>query len=160
MAYQKVAKKKWETPDLIAARSEAVRLHTTLKYSTVEIEKAVMCHVEWEEFNTPLLQKYGVELSICPIAGQGSSCWSSMAVFSFPKEAPRIQTTLDEKESKVSEYRKTCQTVWLLIIADRNFFSSAFSFEPNLLRITFQSSFDRVFLLDEPQNSIYEFKRE
>jgi transposase len=41
MAYQKVAKKKWETPDLIAARSEAVRLHTTLKYSTGEIAKAV-----------------------------------------------------------------------------------------------------------------------
>jgi len=119
-----------------------------------------MCHVEWKEFNTPLLQKYGVELSIYPTVGQGPSCWSSMAVFNFPKEAMRIQSALDEKESKVSEYRKTCQTVWLLIVADRNFFSSTFSFEPNLLQMTFQSSFDRVFLLDEPQNSIYEFKTE
>lgn len=43
MAHQKVFKKKmpWETPELIAARSEAVRLHTTLKYSTGEIGKAL-----------------------------------------------------------------------------------------------------------------------
>jgi hypothetical protein len=119
--------------------------------------RAGICHVTWREFDAPV-QKYGVELTICPIAGQGSSCWSSMACFNFPREATRIQTALDEKESKVSEYRKTCQTVWLLIIADRNFFSAEFSFEPNLLQMKFNSSFDRVFLLDEPQNSIYEFK--
>ena len=35
MIHQK--KKYWETPELIAARSEAVRLHTGLKYTTVEI---------------------------------------------------------------------------------------------------------------------------
>jgi hypothetical protein len=35
MIYQK--KKYWETPELIATRSEAVRLHTVLKYTTVEI---------------------------------------------------------------------------------------------------------------------------
>jgi hypothetical protein len=39
MAYQKVVKKKkyWETPELIAAKAEAVRLHKSLKLSTVEI---------------------------------------------------------------------------------------------------------------------------
>jgi hypothetical protein len=43
MAYQKVIKKKkyWETPELIAARSESVRLHTELKYSVAEIAKGV-----------------------------------------------------------------------------------------------------------------------
>jgi transposase-like protein len=35
MTYQK--KKYWETPELITARSAAVRLHTTLKYTTVKI---------------------------------------------------------------------------------------------------------------------------
>jgi hypothetical protein len=117
-------------------------------------------HVDWGEFNSPLVRKYGVELSIYPIAGQGRSCWSSMACFNFPREASRIQTALDEKESKVSGYRKTCQSVWLLVIADRNVFSSTFSFDPKLLQMTFQSSFDRVFLIDEPQNTIYEFKTE
>jgi len=116
-----------------------------------------ICRATWKEFSAPV-QKYGVELSIAPIAGEGSSCWSSMACFLFPREAFRIQAALDEKEAKVSEYRKTCQAMWLLITADRNYSSSTFSFEPNLLQMTFQSSFDRVFLLDEPQNSVYEFK--
>jgi len=43
MAHQKVFKRKkpWKTPELIAARSEAVRLHTSLKYSLGEIGKAL-----------------------------------------------------------------------------------------------------------------------
>lgn len=126
-------------------------------------EKTLMslkiCQVTWKEFDAPI-QKYGVELTIIPLAGEGSSCWSSMACFLFPEEVSRIQTALDEKESKVFEYRKTCRSVWLLITADRNFFSSTFSFAPNLLQMKFQSSFDRVFLIDEPQNSVYEFKTE
>lgn len=118
------------------------------------------CFVGWEQFDDPLPQKYGVEVNIYPIGEQAPSCWSSVACFSFPKEALRIQTTLDEKESKIAGYRQFCQKLWLLIIADRAFFSSQFSPHPNLSQMTFHSSFDRVFLLDEPQNSIYEFKTE
>jgi len=119
-----------------------------------------MHRINWKWFDNSLLKKYINTISIFLIDDQGQSCWSSMACFCFPKEAPRIQAALDEKESKVSEYRKTCQTVWLLIIADRAFFSSQFSPESNLSQTTFHSSFDRVFLLDEPQNSVYEFKTE
>ena len=41
MAYQKVVKKNkpWETPELIAARSESVRMHTLLKYPAIKIAK-------------------------------------------------------------------------------------------------------------------------
>jgi hypothetical protein len=39
MAYQKVQKKAWETPELIAARAEAIRMHTVLKYSANDIAK-------------------------------------------------------------------------------------------------------------------------
>jgi hypothetical protein len=117
-----------------------------------------VCRAESDEFNEPLIKKYGIELSIFHIPGEGVSCWSSMVCFGFPSEAGRIQAALDEKESKVAEYRKTCRAAWLLITADRNFFSSGFSFEPKLSQITFNSSFDRAFLIDEPQNSVYEFK--
>ncbi len=43
MAYQKVGKKKryWDTRELIAARSESVRLHTESRYSVAEIAKVV-----------------------------------------------------------------------------------------------------------------------
>jgi len=45
-------------------------------------------------------------------------------------------------------------------LADSTFFSSHFSPNPNLSQMAFRSSFNRAFLLDEPQNSIYEFKTE
>src|SRR5665213_3015995 len=43
MAHQKVFKKKkpWETPELIAARTECIRLHTVMKYPAGEIAKLV-----------------------------------------------------------------------------------------------------------------------
>ena len=41
MAYKKLTKKKkpWETPELIAARSESVRMHSVLKYPAVKIAR-------------------------------------------------------------------------------------------------------------------------
>lgn len=117
-----------------------------------------MCQVSWEVVNDPLFTKYGIEISICPIEGVGKSCWSSMACFGFPSEAIRIQNVLDEKEPRVIDYRKTCEKVWLLIVASREFFSSQFTPDSSLGRMKFNSSFDRVFLLEEPQNAIHEFQ--
>jgi|ERR1035437_5574613 hypothetical protein len=114
--------------------------------------------VNWGTSNNSLLQKYGVEVNIYPIDGQVPSCWKSVVCFSFPKEATRIQVAMDEKKSKVATYRKYCQILWLLVIADKSFLSSSFSPHPNLSQTKFKASFDRVFLLEEPQNFICEFK--
>lgn len=117
-----------------------------------------ICRVSWEDINDPLFTKYGIEISMCPIQGVGNSCWSSMACFSFPPEAARIQNTLDEKESKVTEYRRACESVWLLIVANSEFFSSQFTPDSRLAQMRFTSSFDRVFLLEEPQHTFHEFQ--
>ena len=121
-------------------------------------DRLQICRVSWESLNDPLFTKYGIEISICPIEGVGNSCWSSMACFGFPPEAMRIQNVLDEKESKVTEYRKTCEEVWLLIVASRDFLSSQFTPDSRLAQMQFTSSFDRVFLLEEPQNTFHEFQ--
>jgi hypothetical protein len=117
-----------------------------------------ICRVSWEDFNDPLFTRYGIEISICPIPGVGKSCWSSMACFAFPSEAVRIQNVLDEKESKVADYRKRCAKVWLLIVASHEFFSSQFTPDARLAGMKFNSSFDRVFLLEEPQGTVREFQ--
>lgn len=117
-----------------------------------------MCQVSWKDVNDPLFTKYGIEITICPIAGVGKSNWSSMAGFVFPPEATRIQNVLDEKESKVIDYRTVCENVWLLIVATREFLSSEFTPDSRLARMQFTSSFNRVFLLEEPQNIIHEFQ--
>ncbi len=117
-----------------------------------------ICRVSWKDFNDPLFTKYGIEISICPIPGVGKSCWSSMACFVFPPEAVRIQNVLDEKESKVADYRKRCAKVWLLIVASHDFFSSQFTPDSRLAGMKFKSSFDRVFLMEEPQETVHEFQ--
>jgi hypothetical protein len=117
-----------------------------------------LCRVSWNDINDPLFTKFGIEISICPIAGVGNSCWSSIACFSFPPEAMRIQNVLDEKESKVREYRKICDEVWLLIVASSDFFSSQFTLDSRIAQMQLTSSFDRVFLLEEPENAIHEFE--
>jgi hypothetical protein len=116
------------------------------------------CRVSWEEINDPLLTKYGIDINFRSIPGVGKSCWSSVACFAFPAEATRIQTVLNEKESKVAGYRKTCAQVWLLIVANSDYFSSQFTSDSRLVQLQFDSSFGRVFLLEEPQNRIYEFQ--
>jgi hypothetical protein len=118
-------------------------------------------HIDWEEFESPLLQKFIASIGVMLIGPQeGQSCWSSKSALCPGEAAPRIQVALDEKESKVAEYRKYCQNLWLLIIADANYFTSWFSQDKKLQCATFNSSFDRVFLLDEVRNSIHEFKVE
>ena len=89
---------------------------------------------------------------------EGQSCWSSKSALCPGEAAPRIQVALNEKEKKVAEYRKYCQKIWLLIVSDAEFFSSRFFQDDKLQCATFNSSFDRVFLLDEVRNSIHEFK--
>lgn len=116
--------------------------------------------VDWGPSGDELLQKYGVQVNIYPIEGGGPSCWSSAACFCFPEEAARIQVALDAKEPKVSGYRESCRELWLLIIADKRFFSSEFSPNTSLGQIKFLTSFDRVFLLETVSNSIYEFATE
>jgi hypothetical protein len=65
---------------------------------------------------------------------------------------------LNEKESKVAKYCKTCDKVWLLIVASNEFLSSQFTPDSRLAQMQFTSSFDRVFVLEEPQNTIHEFQ--
>jgi hypothetical protein len=81
-----------------------------------------------------------------------------VACFAFPREATRIQTVLNDKESKVAGYRRTCNRVWLLIVASNDYFSSQFTSDSQLAQMEFDSSFDRVFLLEEPQKRIHEFQ--
>ena len=141
---------KQEEQQISAAIVELVRMHPFVGTR--------MHRIEWRQFHSPLLKKYIDTVSFFLIADTGRSCWSSAVGIAFPREASRIQAAIDAKEPKVSEYRKTRKKVWLLITADRNYFSSQFTAETGLDQVEFQTSFDRVFLIDEPQNLVYEFK--
>lgn len=124
-------------------------------------ENERMCRITWEQFDGPLLQKYVDNVGMFLIGEQGQSCWSSTAGSFLPEASPRIQVALDEKELKVSEYRKVCpHHLWLLIVASGEFLCSQFFPDPDLPTTKFYSSFERVFLLEEPRNKVHEIKAE
>jgi hypothetical protein len=141
---------KQEEQQISSAIAELVRMHPFIGTR--------MHRIEWRQFRSPLLKKYIDTVSFFFIAETGQSCWSSAVGLAFPREASRIQVAINAKESKVSEYRKASKKIWLLITADRNYFSSQFTAEVGLDQVEFQTSFDRVFLIDEPQNLVYEFR--
>ena len=150
----------WTISTACPARREEKQIAQTIAWHVFEniSVQLRMCRMSWKDVNDPLFTKYGIEISICPVEGVGKSCWSSMACFGFPPEATRIQNVLDEKESRVIVYRKTCDNVWLLIVASSKYFSSQFMPNSRLGQMKFNSSFDRIFLLEEPQNKIHEFQ--
>ncbi len=116
--------------------------------------------ISWERFDEPTLEKYVAEVSIYLIGDQSQSCWSSGTALWLWEAEPRVQVALDEKEPKVSDYRRFCRELWLLIVAEKLWLSSKFFPDQNFAKATFRSSFDRAFLLDEASGLVYELRIE
>ena len=117
--------------------------------------------IEWREFENPLLQKYIHRISVVWIAHQGRSCWSNCTGLSFGTldyMVESFQELISAKKDRIEEYRKTSARLWLLIVADKNLFSSDISSHDALLRNTFSSGFDRVFVLDEHRDKLLELR--
>ena len=115
-----------------------------------------MWRIGWEEFDNSTLQKLVAEISIYIIAIEGQSCWSSAASIWAWEADKRIQVALDQKESKVRQYRKFCTEIWLLVVANREWLSCRYFRDPTLAEAKFRSSFDRAFFLDEASEMVCE----
>jgi hypothetical protein len=116
--------------------------------------------LDWEQFDELVLQKYVAEVSIYLMGEIGQSSWSSAAASWLWEAKKRVQVALDEKEPKISAYRKFCRELWLLIVADKSWLSSKFFPDHDFANAIFQSSFDRAFLLDESSSKVYKVKME
>ncbi len=86
------------------------------------------------------------------------SYWSCNEAGAIGHDVIRVQTVISHKDQKVSEYRKKCRHLWLLIVADNKHLSSIFSPDEDFDSATFQTSFDRVFILDVFGNRVLEVR--
>ena len=84
------------------------------------------------------------------------SYWSCDEAGAIGGDANRVQTVLRQKDPKASVYRKKCRFLWLLIVADNKHLSSIFSPDDDFTNAIFQSSFDRVFILDVFKEQVVE----
>lgn len=151
----------WATEDCPTKREEksiAQALAQLVAARTSENRK--IWRIEWDEFKSPILQRYVQQVSICLLCERGQSCWSSAAAFWLWEAEKRVQVTLDGKEPKVREYRNFCRELWLLIVADGSWLSSSFFLDQSPAQAELNSSFDRVYVLDESNALVHEFKIE
>ena len=141
---------KWASADCPTKRDEKTLSQTIARLVAMQTSgSGKSWRITSEQFDEPTLEKYVDELSICLIGDQGQSCWSSASPFWLWEAKKRVQVALDEKEPKISAYRKFCRELWLLIVADKPWLSSKFFPDQNFAKATFHSSFDRAFLLDD-----------
>ena len=67
-----------------------------------------------------------------------------------------IERAIASKEGKYTTYRKCCVEVWLLINADISSMSTWFQFDAGVLTGSFETSFQRVFIMRHFGNVLHE----
>jgi hypothetical protein len=151
----------WASIDCPTTGEEKIISQAVLRLVTIQTSgSGRLWRIGWEQFKEPVLQKYVAEVSIYLIGDIGQSCWASSAAFWLWEAEKRVRVALDEKEPKVSAYRKFCRELWLLIVADKSWLSAKFFPDQNFAKATFHSSFDRAFLLDESSSLVHELRIE
>jgi hypothetical protein len=151
----------WATTDCPSNDEEKTIVEALVRLVMIQTSgNGRLWRIGWEQFDEPVLQKYVAEVSISLIGDTGPSCWGNSAAFWLWDVKKRVQVILNEKEPKVSTYRKFCNKVWLLIVADRSWFSSKLFPDQNFAKATFSSSFDRAFLFDEASSLVYKLRIE
>lgn len=78
------------------------------------------------------------------------SYWTNAEAGFLGSQPEELQAVITSKDSKFSEYRRACDEVWLLVVADGRHISSTFSPEEETLAHAYHSPFDRVFFFDLP----------
>jgi hypothetical protein len=126
--------------------------------SCLDWRRQQIWRVHWEEFAESTLQRYVDTISACLVGEEGNSCWSSSASIWAGEAKERLQRALNEKESKVSQYRRFCREIWLLIVANKEWLCSMYFHDAAASNDVFSSSFDRAFLLDERTAAVFELR--
>lgn len=115
-----------------------------------------------KDVNPLLNNKLPESIAHCWIeaAVHNDDLWSpSIAGFFGSLKSNLIQFSLDDKETKIPDYRSKCDKVWILVVAVGGQMSSAFDFtNSQFLEVEYISSADAVYLLDSFLGTIYELR--
>lgn len=93
------------------------------------------------------------------LPGEDRSLFTSPGAAYVPKLTKNdIERTLVQKEPKISNYRKKCDEIWLVINCDGGQLSTVFEHDDSVLLEEFYSDFDRAFLLRHVAGRVHELK--
>jgi hypothetical protein len=120
-----------ELGDLISQRLEEVpeAIHSPI---------AIEIGDDWES----LLARSIVHVDV--MRTNGSALWSAVEAGFIGTDASEIAALIEKKNDKASEYRRKCDELWLLIVADGSNISSNVDIDRHLMEHSFETVFDRV----------------
>jgi len=121
------------------------------EHGTVELQETEDNYEQWPAtLSRVSIARYDVltKTTFCPTDGGF-----------VPKLEPGlVQSVIDKKDLRCSDYRKRCEELWLLVVADGFACSSWFTVEPDIITHAFVASFDRVFLFQNFEKKVFELR--
>jgi len=126
--------------------SEVVRQNIPLNACTV-----VSVHAD--QF-TGVLRHYLCSLHLVRLNDTSESLWTSTMAGWPEVSLAEIQHLVDSKNKKVKDYRKNCNGVWLIIVADVEYMSSHVDLQPDVYTGLITTGFDEVIFWDRSQGNI------
>ena len=115
-------------------------------------------HIKAQHLGTPLLEKHLFGIDIRKLKNARKGCWKWPDAGFIGKNVDAIQGLLNSKNVKVTDYRKACKTIWLLIVASTGRVSSKLHPSDPLADVKFEAAFDRVFIYDAFNESVEELQ--
>lgn len=96
-------------------------------------------------------------ISIACTAGETYHPWFAPRAGWFPKLTPSaVQSEIADKERHLNQYRHGCDDVWLLIAAEEGVPSSWWEISPEAQAASYETGFDRVFLMADVPRQLVE----
>lgn len=96
-------------------------------------------------------------ISILRLPGLETSRWlPTPAGWSIEISPSRVQEVINDKNDDIARYRSRCDTAWLLIAIDGRLPSSFYEIPQTTLGHTYQSSFDRTYLLHYEKGELHD----
>lgn len=132
------------------AKELAEAMLTALQYNRRLVQPKVLMHLEsWQFHRRKLPFPRGIRAIHYTVENDpGMEVWGPSYGYGVPAlYIDEVKTIIEAKDARVSEYRKRCDEIWLLIVTDLGMPSSHFRIADDVPHHIFRTQFNRLFLL-------------
>lgn len=120
---------------------------TTLVRTNIPPNVHDMVCIDAREFPKPL-NRYLRRIILVRLHETTSSHWSSVGAGWIAVSLEEIQSLINAKGQKLADYRKNCDKVWLVIVADGKSISSQVDLPADIHKFPIETDFDEIIFWD------------
>lgn len=112
--------------------------------------------IENKELSQTPLKEFVRKIRVTKVRNKKQALWSSIESGWISVRSDEIQKIISSKNTKVEKYKKKCEKVWLVIVADGRHISSNVGLENITSNNQYSSEFDKVIFYDRFTQNIIE----